>query len=706
VASTRVKRACWPLVWGITESLASWSRSATGYFVLVCLCFSVLVTCTKAELERIPAEQTYRDDKLEITGSFCTSEPDTLVFPLRLLFIVDTSSSMAVVDPPDPITGETNRERAVRETWQRLMSEAQEGVEVGIIRFSAEAGSTVAITDENGLPQGYFTDDSNRLLEGTAALRETNRTTNYINALGEAYYQIRTELLVSDLESLPLSKYIVIFLSDGVPNLDSSEARDTSRDRILESVKALVELTNTFRVGDFSFHTAFLASGVSTIDEEAQDLLRAMARIGNGNFRNFPTGEELNFLFAELTVLRRVFTLERLGAFNLNVVLDQSQMPPPPQPEVEADAGMDAGDVDEQVDPEPDVVDEPEENDAGFDAAEPEPEPEPPRLVYFIDHTRSGYPECGDFLIDTDGDGLADLVEDEIGTNPFDRDSDGDGLSDYLEWRFRESGLNPLDPSDSQCYIPAPCMDSTGSGTCDCVLDSNGDGVCDCVSDPDLPCADASGRDCIDADGDGLCDCLDLNGDGRCDYTDSTGDGLNDCEEVFFGTSQKGVDTDGDGFPDVVELRFRTDALRSDANDDLDMDSVPNGLELLANTNPRCNDSRVRSRTAYRYQLAQLEKQGKQSCYDFSVSNITLVPTRPNPNARHPGNGWNRILLYAGEVPFDDPTASGRFRFACVMANYQPDGDYKNPPSGRVHLTEENFVTVKEFDPDVHCVWP
>ncbi|MFU8805937.1 MAG: hypothetical protein ACNA8W_19145, partial [Bradymonadaceae bacterium] len=519
-----------------------------GLFLLVIV--PAFLSCTKAELELIPAEPTYHDDKIEISGSLCTSEPDTLVFPLRLLFIVDTSSSMIVVDPPDPITGETNRERAVRETWERLLEDSPEGVEVGIIRFAAEAQSTVAIADADGIPQDYFTADPAQLAIGTAALAETSRTTNFINALGEAYYELRTELLASDLESLPLSKYIVIFLSDGVPNLDSSEARDTSHDRIQESVQALVELADTFRVGDFSFHTAFLASGVSTIDEEAQDLLRAMARTGGGNFRNFPSGEDINFLFAELTVLRRVFALERLGAMNLNVVVDMSQMPPPPEPPEELDAGVDVGDaVDDAEEPEEEPPPDPQDGDVGVDAgadvdADAGQPPPPPEPYLFIDNTASGYPECGDFLIDTDGDGLADLVEDEIGTNVFHRDTDGDGLNDYLEWKFRESGLDPLDPSDSQCYIPPPCIDSNGDGFCDCVNDSNGDGICDCVDDPETPCASAFGHDCVDTEADGFCDCPDFNGDGQCDYQDSTGDGMHDCEEVFFGTSQKGVDTD------------------------------------------------------------------------------------------------------------------------------------------------------------------
>ncbi|MBA2665270.1 MAG: VWA domain-containing protein [Bradymonadaceae bacterium] len=670
-------------------------------FVLL-VALPALVTCTEAKLEPIPREIGTRDDKLEITGSICTSEPDTLVFPLRLLFVVDTSSSMIVVDPPDPITGETNRERAVRETWTRLLEQSPEGVEVGIIRFSAESQSTVAIADADGIPQNYFTADPDRLAEGTAALREVSRTTNYINALGEAYYEIRNELINAELESLPLSKYIVIFLSDGVPNVDASDARDLSRDRIMASVRALRELTNTFRVGDFSFHTAFLASGQAVIDQEAQGLLREMARVGGGNFRNFPSGEELNFLFAELTVLRRVFTLERIGAFNTNVVMDRNQIPARPDPVEDVGLG-DVGDADASREDATAVPDD----DVGVSDVDAGPVVVPgPQTPLFIDLTKSGYPECGEPLIDTDGDGLSDLVELEIGTSPFLRDTDGDGLNDFLEWQFRESGLDALNPRDSQCYVPSPCVDSNNDGYCDCLLDANLDGICDCVSNPNIACLDDLGHDCLDLDEDGLCDCPDLDGDGYCDYSDRTGDGMHDCEEVLYGTSQRGVDSDGDGYPDIVEIRFQTDPVRNDAQDDLDLDGVPNGIEIQAATDPNCNDSRIRSQTAYRYQLQQISQEGNKTCYEFGVSNITLVPTMSNPDAVYPGNNWNRVLLYAGEVPFDDPRASGRFRFACVMVNYNPDGSYKNPPSGRVRLSEADFVEVGTFDPDLHCIWP
>ncbi len=680
-------------------------RWPAAIFLLAAVALSpAIITCTDADLEEGPSEQVHRDDKLEIRGEICTSPPDELRFPMRVLFIVDTSSSMEVVDPPDPVTGETNRERAVRETWERLLDEAPGAVEFGINRFDGESQSTVAIIDDDtGLPTDYFTDDRDRLLEGTAALRETAATTNYLNALDEGYFQLRTELLDQSLESLPLSKYMVIFLSDGIPNVDGGEGREQTHGRIMDSVDAMVDLANTFRVGEFSFHTAFLSTGVAVVDDQAEALLSDMAEVGGGNYRGFENQGELNFLFAEFTELRRIFTLETLGATNLNTVVDSEQIVvpdddipfrpadlPPEEPQDEEENG-DASEEEEES----------EELDLATQVREGLLEPE-----LFVDVNGSGVPECGEPLIDTDGDGLADMMEFSIGTDPLDRDTDGDGLSDYLEWRFRDSGLDPLDPDDSDCYIPPPCIDSNGDGLCDCLFDSNGDGICDCVTDPDTPCLSEYGRDCVDNNEDGLCDCPDLNGDGRCDYADRTGDGMHDCEEVYFGTSQRGVDTAGDGLPDFVEARFRTDPTRDDTHEDYSLNGVTNKQEVLANTDPRCDSNHVRSQVAYRYQTEKIPRSGPQTCYQYRVSNITLVPTLPNKRAVYPGNNWNRILLYTSEVPYDDPSASGTYRFACVMANYDPDGDYKNPPSGKVHLTEDDFVEVGEFDADEHCLWP
>lgn len=52
---------------------------------------------------------------------------------------------------------------------------------------------------------------------------------------------------------------------------------------------------------------------------------------------------------------------------------------------------------------------------------------------------------CDLFPVDTDGDGLCDRRELELGTDPNDEDTDGDGTSDVTE---QQRGTDPLDPSN------------------------------------------------------------------------------------------------------------------------------------------------------------------------------------------------------------------------------------------------------------------
>ena len=679
--------------------------------------------CTDAELVPIPPVPQYRDDKLAVRGQLCTRPPETLIFPLRVLFVIDASVSMEITDPPDPVTGETGRERAVRQVWTDLLEQSPEGTRVGIIRFSAQAQSrTSEDLDGDDLEDTFFTANETLLDAGTQALGVTDRTTNYVNALGEAYYEIRTELLRAEQESLPLSKYVVVFLSDGTPDIESMGSRERRNEQILGGVEALRELADDFRVGEFAFHTAFISSGREAFDQDAKQLLEQMAETGGGNFRSFPNGEELNFLFVDLSILKRIFTLKTLSAVNLNTTQDRTQIPERPPPPGQAPDDMGARGTADMG-----GADMGQENMAQGPAPDPDPRPDG-RM--FVDLNSTEYIECGEPLVDSDGDGLADITELEVGTDPLVPDSDDDGLLDYIEWQLADSGLDPLDPEDSRCYIPSPCVDEDDDGRCDCLLDFDADGQCDCEDPPvactgeaddppdcvdydpvpPAPCAGDEGQDCIDEDEDGRCDCPDLDEDGRCDYDDRDGDGLSDCEEVFWGSAQNGIDTDADGLPDPSEVRFQTNPAQFDLQEDQDADRTPNGTEVLSNTDPACDDAALRSRTAYRYELRQRDLAGDQTCYDFALSNVTLAPTLQNPGAEGaehwPGGGWNRILLYAGEVAFDDPRAFASYRVACVMARYNPEGNYKNPPSGRFDLTEADFVPSREFDPEEHCIYP
>lgn len=658
--------------------------------------------CTDAEFETIPAPETERDDELTVAGDLCTREPESLVFPLRVLFLVDTSVSMGVTDPRDPQSGETGRERAVRETWDRLITESAEGVRVGVVRFSADAQSRTPV-DEDGdtVPETFFTANRQRLDQATRALRVTDRTTNYTNVLGEAYFELKTEFEGARQESLPLSKYAVIFLSDGTPDVSTDAERGGDAEQILGSVEELRELADSYGVGEFSFHTAFLATGRAAFDDRASDLLEEMAEVGGGSFRSFPNGEELNFLFADLTVLRRAFTLRTLTAINLTATHDRAQVPDPI--EIGGDASSDVGTASDVLG---DVGGRRDAAEVGVADVAPStrlPEPNP---MTWVDIDGSSTIQCGEPMVDSDGDGLSDWREREVGSDPLSTDTDRDGLSDELEWDLRGSGLDPTTPNKSECYTPNRCEDEDGDGECDCLRDTDEDGVCDCVDDPLRECVGETERDCVDEDEDGWCDCPNKNDEGECVFADSDGDGLHDCEEVFYGTAQRGNDTDADGLPDRTEIRFDTNPAKFDVQGNLDSDQTSNQIEVLSNTNPRCEDAVFRSEVAYRYDLSSSGLREGRSCYDFEIDNVTLVPTLENDEERYPGNGWNRILIYAGEVAFDDPNSFASYRVACVMASYTPEGNYKNPPSGLAKLSGDDFVEVRDFDPERDCIWP
>ena len=156
---------------------------------------------------------------------------------------------------------------------------------------------------------------------------------------------------------------------------------------------------------------------------------------------------------------------------------------------------------------------------------------------------------------DTDGDGLTNDREIELGTDPENPDSDGDGLLDGNEV---ERGSDPLNP------------DTDGDGL------SDGDEV-QRGTDPLNP----------DTDGDGLTDGDEVQRDTDPLNPDSDGDGLADGDEIRLGTDPLNQDTDGDGLVDGDEVRRELDPLRRDT----DRDGLDDGDEVATGSDPRNPDT-------------------------------------------------------------------------------------------------------------------
>lgn len=135
--------------------------------------------------------------------------------------------------------------------------------------------------------------------------------------------------------------------------------------------------------------------------------------------------------------------------------------------------------------------------------------------------------------VDSDGDGLTDAQEAQLGTDPANPDTDGDGVADSVEI---VSETDPLTPD---------------------------------VAAPEAPVAEApvAPDPGVDSDGDNLTDAAELEIGTDPSNPDSDGDGISDFDEVGFdpatatGTNPALWDTDGDGVSDAAEIAAGTNPL-------------------------------------------------------------------------------------------------------------------------------------------------
>ena len=166
---------------------------------------------------------------------------------------------------------------------------------------------------------------------------------------------------------------------------------------------------------------------------------------------------------------------------------------------------------------------------------------------------------------DTDGDGLTNRQEIELGTDPQNPDTDGDGLLDGDEV---QRGTDPLNPdSDGDGLLDG---DEVQRGTDPLKSDTDGDGLLDGDeirrgTDPRNP----------DTDGDRLPDGSEIELGTNPLNSDSDGDGLTDGDEVQRGLDPLNADTDRDQLSDGEEVQIGSDP----TNPDTDGDGIIDGLD-------------------------------------------------------------------------------------------------------------------------------
>jgi hypothetical protein len=453
--------------------------------IAVLVAFGFGAGCTDANLQPRAADPISIDNELQVEGEFCPSPPTDALFPVKVLFLVDTSDSMSVTD-----RGQL-RAQAVSKVLQHYAG--YPGVEFGVIAFDAEID---VLTDG-------FTSNPD-IAKITARLATADRLTDYQGALGAAYTMLSKDIVESTPAERSRSKYVVVFFSDGSPDPQCSSAPtpcgtttcpahrhcriDTCVDdylicsvaredwatafnppvdpayypqldrgadynqpgQILRSVDDIIALQDFFHVGEVRLHTGFLFDPAAASDPLAAPfgldreggawILGQMAVHGRGDFTEFDSATQINFLNVDYTSFKEENDLVSLIATNTNTVptsssealdTDGDGLTDDQETSLKTCVGRTAtctDPTDSDQDGYSDFVED-RNRVSGFDPIDPNK----PQLP------------CTE-RDDSDGDGLKDCEEAFLKTDPRAADTDGDRLSDRMEILM---GLDPLDPADA-----------------------------------------------------------------------------------------------------------------------------------------------------------------------------------------------------------------------------------------------------------------
>jgi hypothetical protein len=366
---------------------------------------------------------------------FCTSNPSDFVSPVKILFALDYSQSMIVSDP------NFSRAEAVAQVMQQLGQSP--ALSYAILQFRGDVNVlTKESTPDGGIIDGF--EPSTMLDPNTvktelgvglpAPATEDQETTDFVAALVSAQALIQADILQgqSQPDVLARTKYVVVFLTDGIPTKNyppncqpggiGGNACPVCIPTIQNAVGTIASLQDQ-GVGSVQVNTALVYNNPDVPPPPASEhaaaagLLQCMATAGNGSFRDFSIGEPVDFLGFNYEVLQLFYQPQTFVFTDLNARYGTFA------PDSDGDGLSDAEEAKLGSNPlNPDT-----DGDGWGDLLESR---------YPNDfHILTPDPGCPPMLqVDTDGDGLKDCEEEYIGTSEVNYDSDGDGIPDGVEW--------------------------------------------------------------------------------------------------------------------------------------------------------------------------------------------------------------------------------------------------------------------------------
>jgi hypothetical protein len=605
--------------------------------------------CTDSELYKT-SRDPYQANKLTVSGTVCTDDPAQSDFPVKILFILDTSSAMTA-SKNDPYGYRGKAVEEVVDLWGKSPNYS-----FGLITFGATSRNLV----EDG-----FTQDSTVLTSAIAAAKGSGGITASAGCVGEKCRDIKSamslassiltgDLLATDPGEVSRTSYIMILLSSGppIPAIGRCGCRDTTTENLAAYFKSCpwtecdgCKVTCP-AAATCKNYTCYPVCDPECSDEQYCD---SDYNCKEGDPSGTPTVDATS---SEPTVVPDTYT----------------QMIPPATPTFTLPSGA-AACTKSCVYP-PGNTDSCEERTLVAVVRDMKDYAKKIGAAQFQFHatylpdgetwasTSKFYPPCsvtadkarairllsemayagnggftqfgsasaisfrsvdfyqsrealaikefvvsntnvianGDGIVaDTDGDGIPDEYEDTLGTCSSDEDTDGDGISDGVELKLA------LDPKTAEA--PVECADLTTT-----------------TKTGDDPCNEGTQKTwTIYSD-------------------DDDGDGLNACEERLLGTKDTLYDSDADGLPDKLEFLAGTNYVDNDTLIDSDFDGMVNREEVRNHTDPRSNDAQSALDLGYRYQETD---EGFKEVLSFTQpATVTGVTVKSVSSSSTAGTGY------------------------------------------------------------------
>ncbi|MDJ0764039.1 MAG: hypothetical protein QNJ97_13740 [Myxococcota bacterium] len=455
--------------------------------IVTILVMSLILGCSDASLY-IPGNEDPTADRLGLTGRVCTDDPREAGFPVRVIFLVDMAAGpiFASFDP------ELIRLQALKDTL--AIHSGNDAFSFAVVAFGPR-------TRRLAPQEGHFTRNPGELENAVASLANAEGCLGGICRDYRDGFALSRSLIEGDLAEMMAgernrTQYVVVLVTGGPP--DPLACEYECCDPTLEEC-------------DASECVPSMACTQTLIKNDVLDIREDIKNWGAASFSTHvlflaapdpevPNPEELltqtEVLLQDVAFVGAgryerfnaadAITLDRIGLKRLSSLFEAKSL--------------------------------------------------------FVTNVNV-LPSMGEPVVDSDGDGLADVYEQQIGTNPYHRDSDGDGIGDLVETLLV---LGPLQPGG----VPAVCAELGGPP-----------------------------------------------------YLDMDVDMLNDCEEILLGTDRSLPDSDSDAVPDWIEVAYGTDYLFADALGDSDGDGASNGDEAREHTDPRSSDAASHLSNAYRYDI-------------------------------------------------------------------------------------------------------